>query len=391
MKADNHTTTAGADAAAHSNFSERQGGGQPLLSRTECNVLRGLAIMGIVLHNFSHWLGMAVKENEYKYTQGNVDDLLRVLSHPDWNLPVHLLSFFGHYGVPVFLFLSAYGLVLKYENQAPAASFRGENATANASPLGNMLHFVKHHFLKLFKMMIVGFVLFIIVDALTPGRHQYRLMDIVAQLGMFNNLLPQPNHIIWPGPYWFFGLMLQLYVVYRVLLYKRHWAWTVALVAVCTVVQMFFPPESEQLNRLRYNFVGSVLPFGMGLLCARYAVFRASKALHWANLLVSLCVIFAASCSYFSWYFVPIFICLFSVSLVKLLPSSWLRPLDWLGGVSAALFIVHPAMRKIFIPVSRQGDTYAGLLLYVIAAIAVAWLVREVMGKMEKQKRSPKQ
>ena len=38
------------------------------------------------------------------------------MTQPDWNLPVHLLSFFGHYGVPVFLFLSAYGLVMKYEN-----------------------------------------------------------------------------------------------------------------------------------------------------------------------------------------------------------------------------------------------------------------------------------
>ncbi len=39
---------------------------KPLLSRTECAALRGLAIIGIFLHNYCHWLGpMAVKENEY--------------------------------------------------------------------------------------------------------------------------------------------------------------------------------------------------------------------------------------------------------------------------------------------------------------------------------------
>ena len=37
----------------------------PLLSRAECNIMRGLAIMGIFLHNYCHWLGPVVKENEY--------------------------------------------------------------------------------------------------------------------------------------------------------------------------------------------------------------------------------------------------------------------------------------------------------------------------------------
>ena len=38
-----------------------------LLSRSECHALRGLAILGIFLHNYCHWLGPAVKENEYQF------------------------------------------------------------------------------------------------------------------------------------------------------------------------------------------------------------------------------------------------------------------------------------------------------------------------------------
>ena len=78
----------------------------PTLNRTECNALRGLAIIGIFLHNYCHWLGPIVKENEYQYIQRNVDWLHQVMASPDGWLPMHLLSFFGHYGVPVFLFLS---------------------------------------------------------------------------------------------------------------------------------------------------------------------------------------------------------------------------------------------------------------------------------------------
>ena len=35
-----------------------------ILTRAECNALRGIAILGIVLHNYSHWLRGIVRENE---------------------------------------------------------------------------------------------------------------------------------------------------------------------------------------------------------------------------------------------------------------------------------------------------------------------------------------
>lgn len=51
------------------------------LSRTECRILRGLAIAGIVLHNYCHWLRHVVQENEYQFNQHNVDWFNRVMAH----------------------------------------------------------------------------------------------------------------------------------------------------------------------------------------------------------------------------------------------------------------------------------------------------------------------
>ena len=62
-----------------------------ILSRPACNALRGLAIIGIFLHNYCHWLGPIVKENEYQYFQHNVDWLNQVMVSMDLKLPVHLL------------------------------------------------------------------------------------------------------------------------------------------------------------------------------------------------------------------------------------------------------------------------------------------------------------
>ena len=60
---------------------------KPLLSRTECAALRGLAIIGIFLHNYCHWLGMAVKENEYTFTMSKSSQLMQVIASPDIYLP----------------------------------------------------------------------------------------------------------------------------------------------------------------------------------------------------------------------------------------------------------------------------------------------------------------
>ena len=353
---------------------------EPLLTRAECAALRGLAIIGIFLHNYCHWLGPVVKENEYTFSQHNVDWLTAVMASPDGLLPAHLVSFFGHYGVPVFLFLSAYGLELKYGRSLYAPAFR----------------FVAYHWKKLFSMMIVGFVSFTIVDAMPPGRWHYTLTQVVAQLAMVNNLLPDPDHNIWPGPFWFFGLMLQLYAVYRLLLYKRHWAWTAGAMVVCLGVQLAFAPESEALNWYRYNFMGGMLPFGLGLLYARYGNRIILTNLNTLSLLVSVVfcgfMVMWMSASYLLWSVVPLVVCILCVYVVKLLSQAARRPvgawlmerLVWMGEISAALFVIHPTLRKVFIPISRHGDIYTGLLLYAIAAIGAAWLIRLVMTKIPK-------
>lgn len=355
-----------------------------LLSRAECNILRGLAIIGIFLHNYSHWLNPIVKENEYRFFRHNADLFNLVMSRPDHLLPLHIVSFFGHYGVPIFLFLSAYGLERKYGNPASAPAPIREG-------LREKLLFIRTHYLKLFRMMIVGFICFTFIDAITPGRWHYSVLQIVAQLGMFNNLLTEPDRNIWPGPYWFFGLMLQLYIVYRLLLYRRHWGWTVALMVLCTGIQFLFGPESEELNRYRYNFMGGMLPFGMGLLFARYGeriiLVNLGTVATWFSLIVILGFIHSLSNSFWGWNFVPMLVCMAAVYAAKALKTLtsnvvgaalW-KGLEWMGDISAALFVIHPVLRKVFIPISRQGDIYAGLLLYIIASLGTAWLVHRII------------
>ena len=242
------------------------------------------------------------------------------------------------------------------------------------------------------------FVAFTMLDYITYGPHKYATLDVVAMLGMFNNILPDPDRIIWPGPFWFFGLMLQLYIVYRLFIYRKHWGFTVGLMVVCIVIQIALGwdnPESEAMNRYRYNFMGGMLPFGLGVLYARYGekilmTFH-HNVTNFFGIIFCCSIIYSLSGSMMGWTFVPLFICLLSVLTAKFLSGvNWLsgvnRILEWMGGISAALFVCHPITRKIFIPISRQGDMYAGLLLYIVSSICLAWLFTQLMKKIPNPK-----
>ena len=338
--------------------------GKTLLNRTECSALRGIAILGIFMHNYLHWLRPMAKENEYLFHQSNIDRIMECIVSPSADLPLQLFSFFGHYGVPVFLFLSGYGLVLKYEE--------GGNMPGIAP-------FLRKHFMKLFPMMVLGFTVFAMVDWTTPMRHHWTWGDIIAQLTMTINLFPTPDKIIWPGPYWFFGLMMQLYLLYRIAIYNRSNTVLIAIIALCWLVQALCcgEPEGEVLNRIRYNSIGGVLPFGMGILLARAKSLPLPTTRHYMTLfIVALSATILLSLSFHTWLWVPAFIVVLNVSFVKLLPAIGLKLFDWLGVLSAAIFVCHPITRKIFIPISRSGDIMDGLVLYIVTTLMLAILFK---------------
>jgi len=354
-----------------------------LLSRKECSAMRGVAIIAIMLHNYCHWLRGIVRENEYTWQQFKFEEFWRLTLHPDELLPMHLLSFFGHYGVPVFLFLSGYGLVKKYE-------------------LGNLPEvgvwcFVRYNYLKLFRIFIVGFVAFIMLDAITPAMHRYAWTEVVAMLGMYANFLEHPSEVVWPGPYWYFSITLQLYILYRLIFYRwRHWGVILAAIVLCWIDQLFFENDAVTLERLRYNFIGGMLPFGMGLALARFEsklvkdwVITQSPSLIiiWAiNLLLAITFCFMFSSRFDNWLWVPAFIVWGAIPVVKLMPERVLNLFVWLGTISAAIFVTHPLVRKIFVRPYIQDDMYAGLLLYIVATLLMSWIIKQIIDRIPSPK-----
>ena len=245
--------------------------------------------------------------------------------------------------------------------------------------------FIRYNYLKLLRMLIVGFVLFIIVDIMTPGRFQYHWYNVIAQLMMYINVLPTPDKIIWPGIYWFFGLMLELYIVYRLLLYRqKNWV-VITLVAVCWLLQVFCDPEGETLNRIRYNFIGGMLPFGAGILVGRSIDRFHCSMSRWLWAMVAVVVaalIFVMCFHYQSWLWIPILIIVGTIAIVKAMPLTVMSLMVWFGSISAAMFVAHPIARKLLINMAWRQDIYDGLMLYVVATIALSWAVKKIIDQI---------
>lgn len=341
------------------------------LSREDSAVLKGLAIVAIVLHNFAHWLPGCVAENEYMFHTENTWHLVDVLAHGGPHVVLNLFSYFGHYGVPVFLFVSGYGLVSKYE--------RPGRPEVRPAP------FVGYNVLKLWKLMVPAILLLWLSETFRCGGWRHGLDDVAYMLTFVVNFLPTTHDALLPhrdlllGPWWYFSLTLQMYLLWRLAYYRRGRTALVASVAVCLVAQvlavtLWADPTQAVLDYLRYNLVGCLLPFALGVWVARYGL-RLTPAL-WLGALVLLV---AGGFNVLLWMLTPLCAVIVALPAVRLRPGLLRRAAVWMGGVSAALFAVHPVVRDFFIVGARRGAVLSGVLLYLLVALGLACLLTALL------------
>ena len=172
------------------------------LSREQCNELRGLAILAIVLHNFLHQTRFGFTgQNESAFQLERTHDFLAgVFSGGFWNAFGEVFSFLGWIGVPVFVFLSGYGLVKKYEQ--------------DPSPMRTW-PYVIHSWLKLFLLMLPGVLFCAVFNQIIGLGGLHVQLKYAAYLSLLGNLFGLDT--LTPSIYWYFGLTFELYLVYIVL------------------------------------------------------------------------------------------------------------------------------------------------------------------------------
>ena len=365
--------------------------------KTDTALLKGISILMIMLHNFCHHLPKSVTENEYSFGIERFEQLCTYISQGGPHVVLNIFSHFGHYGVPLFLFLSGYGLVCKYELSSPR---RYHHSLLHR--LSNDLAFLWKHMVKLWKLMLPAIALYWAYCMFVHKPWQVEAGDLAAMLTFTSNLFIKRNLIL--GPWWFFSLILQLYIVYRFVFYHYRGSFTlVSITAACFAFQAFLyfaevrlTPEGDIcMFDCRYNAVSWILPFTAGILAARSRFFR-----HWnpGIPMLVMCSIAGVALTVWAatdamqWLLSPLYVLMVFLPLAFLIKRGFCRKdLEWIGSVSATLFALHPIARAMTITAARHAEyaghwteTYLHILLYLLISFVAAWILGILLKQTDK-------
>lgn len=338
-------------------------------SKRDTSILKGFAILCIVFHNYFHWLWPSPGENEFSFSMGAIYKLFEQLhQYPgEWfNL---LFSYFGHYGVQLFVMVSGYGLVLSMMNRS-----RSWGA------------FVLDRLKKLYPLLLTAVIVYFFECVLVEARtlSPYEKTELGYKLLFIHTLLPNSGLSV-NGPWWFFGLIFQLYLLFP-LLYQgmKRWGWKAFWVVLAVSYGLIFLFREYihlyQGELLMQNAPGHLPEFCFGMMLA----FSKDKNIHWGWLLMALVLFVWGNFAPGFYPFTFLSVCViaaFAYQGLKSLPfkKHWLsRLLAYFGGVSMTLFAVHgffrtPVLKWAYTLTTPLGHFWSGLVfLLIVWGVALA-------------------
>jgi hypothetical protein len=301
-----------------------------------------------MFHNFTHWLPGAAPENEFSFSLEHYEYFWRSVLGTDFL--IQLFSFFGHLGVPVFVFLTGYGLAQKYDGKEHL----------------EWKPFLYNHWKKLFIPLVVGTFAYLLVMFVMEGHLVCSVSRIIAQCTMLLNFI-SPMHLL-PMPYWYLGMTMQLYIIYVLLVHKCTIKSLLLLAIASLIFMACFVNYPQVVVLSKFNCIGWFAPLCMGIAYSRYqSIIHVERGFRLIGTLgITLFLILICGFNYFTWLLIPLLIVILSVGMVKYVPILFQKKMDSIGKNSLYFLIVHPITRELTIPLVSDLGGYGCFLLYVL-------------------------
>jgi peptidoglycan/LPS O-acetylase OafA/YrhL len=325
----------------------------------DTTILKGLSIIAIVLHNFFHVLG-PTHQNEFTFQSSRFPLFLHVVLQPSLAIQA-LFTFFGHFGVQIFIFLSAYGL---------AKSHWDDQSSWPAFMWGRIK--------KLYPVILLVVLPWFIFTSMDVGAaetwHQFGPEFVCMLLGI-STLMGFALPLV--GPWWFIPFIVQFYALWipiRSVAKKAGWQGLVAL-AVISLLALYV--SNPLLGRWNINLLHT--PFGrmanlcLGIAAARYPI--RFNGLSGAILALSGAIVLVLGSNYYAFFpLSPI-----GASLVLLWSYAIMRRglgrivlLELVGRYSMLMFLLNGLVR---IPFLDLATSPARQLIYGAVTLGVTFLI----------------
>lgn len=339
------------------------------LSKDQTNVIKGAGITMICLHNFVHWI-LPIGENEISFFASHVVSTYGIMLDNSFSVSSiinALLSFWGHYGVQLFIFCSGFGLVRKYEKEGDSINFK---------------KYMIVQLKKIYPLLIVGILFAWFVQLVSTHRFsETTLLSNILLLLMIRNFHFETIFMT-SGPLWFFGLIFQLYILFPFLLSylkKKKEKGFLILLLGSYIISYIAYPICEKLSIPYFgNALGHIPEFILGMGFALFPHWRIS----WKIVIPSF-IIFILSNFYV--IFFPLSYLTITILLLTLIypimkmQNVMVRCIAFIGSISMYLFILNGEIRRIVLHATRlylepKDMPMSGLLALIIINLLICIL-----------------
>lgn len=329
-----------------------------LFGKDETLQMKGIAILFIVIHNFVHAFGYS-PANEFIFDSEKWNKFWTLFTNPDFDTIYHYFSFLGWCGVPVFVFISGYGLVKKYESH-------------NSKTI-NVRQYIFKNYKKLLFLLLPGacfYSLFNIANTDYEGSAR-----VLLYLTLLNNFIVKWNSFE-PGVYWYFGLAFQLYLVY--ILYNKYRNYSFLLLSLATTFLLLFLIPEDRTWYLKNNFFTWLPLFLIGIWAGRIKKHYKinTSIIYFPLLLILFILLIILNSNYYLWILIPF--CAVSMFIAFIRSIGKLpginKVLSILGTYSASLFVVHPIVRTLCKTLNASvPDLYTNV--YEFSVFLIAYMI----------------
>jgi len=347
------------------------------LSLRDSILIKGWAILIIVLHNFFHLIYRVTKENEMNFDPARFIALItETMPHPsEW--VQGLFTYFGHFGVQLFICLSAYGMAVAHADAT---------AGKRAFFVSRLRRIYPTFFLAVGMWLIftlawdVAILHVSLADELKNSGK--RLLDVVKVALGIHNLFPDHGY---PkvGPWWFIPFILQFYVLWallgsRVAAMSRQMMLAIGLAGILFNYIVIPPVINAADVNLLYSPLGHIPEIMFGVYWARYGLPMST------GVVLAAAVAFVLSSLYdAAWplhHIAALVLSLWAIFNILLINSNKPERLLYVFGLySMPLFLVNGFLRPPFKAMALRLDTwYVDILAATVltgVALAAAILV----------------
>lgn len=340
------------------------------ISKESTGVIKGFAIFCIVFHNFFHWLNPSPGENEFDFAAERIFNFFSQIGAKPLEFINIVFSYFGHFGVQLFLFISGYGLAL---------SMLKKSRTWGTFVFGRL----RKIYPLLLTGIVFGFFSWILLrnNLFTIGEWK----ELLYKMLFIHTLLPNSG-LSMNGPWWFFGLIVQLYILFPLLYQSIQKYNSIALGCVCLIAytwiyisQYLFQDFTE--IPLMENAPGHIVEFTFGIW------FACNKDRKISPLLLVLAIVVFILGNFYKVLYPFTFI---SVVLIFIYcfrtpnpESKVFKFFSYIGALSMVLFATHSLFRDPFIALA-QGSSSALFHLFVAIlffsfSVGIAYVGKKVL------------